>query len=333
VGVVRFDPAGTPIRCAAYLGAQQGFFPEDLTSSEGPFAWPVNMRPIEEALNFSRKCDLLYELPPTSGGAAFGMGGPNGYFKFFRWVRSNYSMPEGTIIMDVGAGTGRLMCMLPILFGSPMIVLGVENTDHIFSHGVGTINQARTLSSTKVNCFVMSSWFWFIYVYIHIFCVLLFLSVIVYCLSTSSVIVFPGPYQLQRGDIVRWGSLRCDVLWEQLSQSPWLRRPAEKTGARLLGVRRHQGNTEQGSQGPTTDPRNPLAHFCESETGKRERKSAHVAQEARVPRRLTEATYTSLLHQDSDRKGTSCDVSKDCQPYHPRGSISSPNRAFRSISG
>ena len=59
--------------------------------------------------------------------------------------------------MDVGAGTGRLMCMLPILFGSPVIVLGLENTDNIFSHGAGTITQARTISETKVNCFCHES--------------------------------------------------------------------------------------------------------------------------------------------------------------------------------
>jgi hypothetical protein len=145
--IVRLTSAPTLINCAEYV---ENTFPEEPTTGE--FVWYNHAPFVDQALQFARDCDALHDLPPPGGRCVFGLAGPGGFCKFFRWVRCHYQMPDKTVLMDVGCGAGRTMCMWPQLFGSPVIMLGLENDDRIYNRAVDPIISARANSLTPVIC-------------------------------------------------------------------------------------------------------------------------------------------------------------------------------------
>jgi len=135
-------PGTKLLDCATYLAIWKAPSQPNPTKKI-PSGVNNNNERVEGALKFANSCDSVRQLTPVGAG-------PAGFCRFFRWVRCHHTMPETTVLMDVGSG-GRTVCMWPMLFGSPAIMLGLEKEAAIYNRSVQPVETARRTSGTKVD--------------------------------------------------------------------------------------------------------------------------------------------------------------------------------------
>jgi len=81
--------------------------------------------------------------PGEDGLAAYARSNPAGYFKAFRCLKSHFQLPSETVIMEMGSGVGKNLCMFPAMFGGNVVVLGIEPAKPHYNFSVDTLVAAR----------------------------------------------------------------------------------------------------------------------------------------------------------------------------------------------